>query len=109
MKHTKNINGAVSVEICSVRKRQEVDMYEATIFAAGAFGGGTITIQASPDGGTTKVNLRDISGSVVAITQDDAYNVRLGFADKLGEEIKLYATMAGGAAQDVDVTVFDNV
>lgn len=108
MKHTANITGNQSVFLCEVQKGELLDMYEATIFATGTFSAGTVTIQASPDGGTTKVNLRDITGEVVAITQDDVYNVRLGNGRKLGDYIQLYATMAGAGTPAVAISVFDN-
>jgi hypothetical protein len=107
-KHTATIDANESVEICSVSRGTDMDAYEVTVFATGAFGSGTVTIQASPDGGTTKVTLKDVGGTTVSITQDDVYNIRLGYAGKLGEEIKLYATMQGATDPDVAITAFDN-
>lgn len=108
MKNQVEIDNNESVFIGVARRGNLTDMYETTILATGEFGGGTVTIQASPDGGATKINLRDITGEVVAITAADAYNVRLGLAGKLGEELELYATMAGATAPAVTLWTFDN-
>lgn len=108
-KHTALLNANESVEICPVSRGTEMNAFETTVFVTGDFDGGTVTIQASPDGGATKVTLKDVAGTVVSITEDDVYNIRLGYAGKLGQEIILYATMAGsGGSPDVDVVAFDN-
>ena len=107
-KHSATIDADENVFLTTIGKRTGVDMYEATIAVYGTFGGGTVTLQGSPDGGTTKINLRDISGSVVSITSDDVFNVRLGYANKLGDELMLYANMSGSTTPAVTVDVFDN-
>lgn len=107
-KHTAVIDANESVEICTVSRGTDMDAYETTVFATGTFGSGTLTLQASPDGGTTKVTLKDVGGTTVSITADDVYNIRLGYAGKLGEEIKIYATMQGATNPNVVVTAFDN-
>ena len=111
-KHTQQLTDNTSVKICSVSRGTDMDAYEVTVFAVGGggnnFGSGTVTIQASPDGGTTKVTLKDVGGTTVSITTDDVYNIRLGYAGKLGEEIELYATMQGATSPTVDIVAFDN-
>jgi len=114
-KHTATLDDNESVKICSVSRGTDMDAYEVTVFATAVaatdgFDSGTVTIQASPDGGTTKVTLKDVGGTTVAITTDDVYNIRLGYAGKLGEEIELYATMtsAAGGSTNVVITAFDN-
>lgn len=112
MKHTAQITGNESVYLCTANRGAGQDTYEVTVFVTGGggnnFDSGTVTIQASPDGGTTKVTLKDTGGNTVSITTDDVYNVKVGHSGKLGEEIELYATMAGSTSPTVDVTVFDN-
>lgn len=110
-KHTALLNDNESVLITSVSRGTEMDMFETSVFVGlngDDFGGGTVTIQASPDGGTTKTTLKDVAGTVVSITENDVYNIRLGYAGKLGQEIEIYATMAGGTAPSVNVVAFDN-
>lgn len=111
-KHSVQLTDNESKLICSAGRGTEMDAYEMTVFVVGGggndFGGGTVTIQASPDNGTTKVTLKDVAGTVVSITEDDIYNIRLLYAGKLGEEIEIYATMAGATSPTVDVIACDN-
>ena len=112
-KHTATLTDNESVFLATVGKRCGIDMYEITVCVydggGNGFGGGTVTLQASPDNGTTKVTLRDIAGTIVSITQDDIYNIRLGYANKNGEELQIYATMAGATAPTVNVAAYDNM
>jgi len=113
-KHTATLSTNESAFICRVSRGTEMNAYEVTVFATddGGFGfnSGTVTIQASPNGGGKKVTLKDIGGAVVSITADDVFNIRLGYAGKLGEEIQIFATMLGAAGGDANVTIdaFDN-
>lgn len=108
MKSTTALTTNTSVQIGEAIRTVGSDIYEATIFVTGTFGGGTVVIQASPDNGTTKVTLKDTTGTVVSVTANDVYNVRLGNANKNGDSIKLYATMSGSTSPTVSVAVFDN-
>jgi hypothetical protein len=108
-KHTVSIDADESVKICSVGRACDASGYNITVFATGGFGSGTVTIQASPDSGTTKVTLKDVAGSTVSITSDDVYNIKdLGYAGINGEEIEIYATMSGSTTPTVTVAAFDN-
>lgn len=107
MKHTKNITADSSTLLCSVTKPIGLDRYFATVSVFGTFGSGTVTLQYSPDGGSTKIDVTQ-NGTAVTFTANGGRNVELGFSNKLGEEILLYATMAGSTTPDVDVIVHDN-
>lgn len=110
-KHTALLNDNESVLITTVGRGTEMDMYETSVFVgltSDDFGGGTVTIQASPDNGTTKTTLKDVAGTVVSITENDVYNIRLGYAGQLGGEIEIYATMTGGTDPSVNIIAFDN-
>lgn len=107
-KHSKSITTNESVFLCSASRGTVMDAYEVTVFATGTFDSGTITIQASPDQGSTLVTLKDTGGTTVSITADDVYNIRTGYAGKNGEEIGIYATMVGATSPDVQITAFDN-
>ena len=52
MKHTANISANESVKLCEVNRVTGLDIWEATVMVYGAggnnFGGGTVTLQASP-------------------------------------------------------------
>lgn len=112
MKHTATLDQDASVALCEVHRTVGLDIFEATVLVYGTggnnFGSGTVTLQASPDGGTTKINLRDVAGTLVNIVDNDAYNIRLGNGNSLGDSITLYATMAGATSPSVQVDVFDN-
>ncbi len=113
-KHTATLITNESVFISSVSRGTEMNSYEITVFATDGgglgFNTGTVTIQASPDAGATLVTLKDVGGVIVSITSDDVFNIRLGFAGKLGEEIKIFATMFGaaGGTANVAINAFDN-
>lgn len=112
-KHVKTLTDNESLPLCKVSRGTDMDAFEVTVFVysggGNGFNSGNVTIQASPDGGTTKVTLKDVAGSTVAISDDDVYNIRLGYAGKLGEEIELFATMqAAVGATNVEVVAFDN-
>lgn len=108
MKHTANITDNESVYLCDARRIVEKPMFKATIAVSGDFDGGTVTLQMSPDGGATKINIRDVTGTIASITANDAYNIELGLGSTNGDNIKLYATMDGSTSPDVSVAVFDN-
>ena len=110
-KHTALLDDNESILIASVSRGTEMDRYEISVFVGltgDDFGSGTVTIQASPDKGVTKTTLKDVAGTVVSITENDIYNISLGYAGKLGQEIDIYATMAGGTTPNVNIVAFDN-
>ena len=49
------------------------------IFGGGGndFGGGTVAVQVSPDGGTTYFNLLDLQGNAISATTDEMNNFEL--------------------------------
>jgi hypothetical protein len=68
------------------------------VAAFGTFGGGTLTIQASYDGGSTYFALTDANGAAGAFTADGAYNIEVGEAD-------IRFTLAGATSPNIDVVV----
>ena len=67
-----------------------------TVVAWGTFGGGTLTLQMSPDGGTTWLSL----GADVEFTADGVANVQLGAG------IPLRANLAGSTGANVRCKAF---
>lgn len=66
------------------------------------FGSGTVTVEASPDGGTTWIGLT-ITGSPLALT---AKGVR--FIERLGQGMQVRATLTGATApSNVSAMLFD--
>lgn len=77
--------------------------YVGTLFASGTFGGGTLKLQASPDGGITKFDIPDASGNTVAITAQSMRNLELGTGG-----IRLYAVLTGATAPNIKLTLADD-
>ena len=98
-----------ATQIAIARKPRDADFYLATITLAGTFGGGTMKLQMSPDGGTTKVDLEDQSGTVWSATANRTVNIQLGTGGALNDQIILYALNTGGTGISVIATVFDNL
>lgn len=79
-----------------------------TVFFGGGFGGGTITLKSSPDGGTTKIPETNLAGQAFSMTSAGSIEVDLGNADQAANQITLYAVMTGSTSPTVTATVFDN-
>jgi hypothetical protein len=77
--------------------------YLGTVFVSGNFGGGTLKLQASADGGTTKFDIPDQSGNVVSFTAQAMRNLELGTGG-----INLYAVLSGATSPSITVTVADD-
>lgn len=69
----------------------------STFAFSGDFGGGVITIEASFDGGTTFIPLKDVSGNVVEIASNEFHNIYIGHC-----RIRFNATTA---VNSVDVNI----
>jgi hypothetical protein len=71
------------------------------VFAYGTFGGGTVALEASPDGGTTWVTVQDVAGAAVSFTANGNKNV------SLGPGLKLRGNLSGGAGPySVNLRIF---
>lgn len=83
----------------------------ANSYVYGTFGGGTLTLFASPDGGTTKIALKDaISGTAISVATTAAMNtLRLGTGANNNDNIIIYATLAGSTNPALTVAIFDNL
>lgn len=103
------IDSTAATQIATARKPRDADFYYATIALQGTFGGGTVTLQMSPDEGTTKINLKDQTGSDYSTTTNDTINIQLGAAGGNSDQIRLYATNTGGTGISMIATVFDNL
>lgn len=94
--------------ICTAHKPRELTEWFATINAYGTFGSGTLSYKISTDGGTTKVAMKDISGSSYSATADDVINVSTGVANHLGKEPIIYAVLSGATNPSITIDVMDN-
>lgn len=96
------------IELLKVHKPRSLDFYYASIFVFGTFGGGTVSIQASPDNGTTFITLNNEAGTAATFTANGMMNLKTGVNDKLEGDLILYASIATATNPSLTVTVFDN-
>lgn len=91
------------VDVDTVGDAVAVDGGEHTVVVWGAnFGGGTVTIELSPDDGTTWITLQDWSLTNVDFTANEARMI-----GALGQGLKLRAVLSGSAgASDVSAKIF---
>lgn len=101
---------AATAKICDIyRRKSDAEGWIATAFTTGTFGGGTLALQYSPDGGATKYTGKDFTGNSMSSTAAAVYTTQpIGNGASLGEYISLYANLSGSTAGSVTVTVFDN-
>lgn len=110
-KHIASITSNKDVYLVTAHKPAgNRDYYMATVSIFGTFGGGSVALKMSPDKGTTKIAMKDLSGVSYAVTSDDTIDIILGAGtSSLGDEIKIYATMSGATTPSVTVIVHDNL
>lgn len=109
MKITTNITADGTYQIATANTTRSLGkMWEATIFATGTFGSGTVTFKMSPDGGTTKIDMTDWANTVRTLTANGyVLTGPLGVGDRNSEYITLYAVMSGSTNPAVAINVFD--
>ena len=95
-------------EIAKVHLKSNVTEYLATITSFGTFGGGTITIQLSPDGGTTKITQDSSPGTPYSATANSTINFRSGGGSDNTSSPILYATLSGATNPSLTIAVDDN-
>lgn len=100
---------AANTRICTVNRPSSAEEYFATVLISGTFGSGTVTMFISPDGGTTKVALKDIGNTAISATAAAMFNIRLGNGATNSDAPILYATLAGSTNPTITVAVFDNL
>lgn len=111
-KYTLTFNAnAADQKVMTVKIPGTATEWFANSYVYGTFGGGTVTLFASPDGGTTKIALKDaISGTAISVATTAAMNtIRLGSGSKLDDNIGIYATLSGATNPSLTVAIFDNL
>lgn len=107
-KYTATVTSNTDVYICDVNKKRDFYEWFGTFLAYGTWGSGTITYKISPDGGTTKIALKDASGTSITSTADDNFTINLAGGSTNTDAPKLYVTMAGATNPSVTVVLYDN-
>lgn len=102
-----------SIYLCDIRVPSGRDTWFANVaLGTGAgtdFGGGTVLLQGSINGGTTKFTLtQDGTATAASFTAAGACNLRCGYPAKPGIPFKLYATIATATSPVVAIAVLDN-
>lgn len=106
-----NFNADATKQIAFVNKPSNgATAYQASIAISGTFGGGSVTLKASLDGGTTIVSLTgDAYGTIPTYSSACIVNVSFGNGNKNNATPLLYATLAGSTSPNLNITVCDNV
>ncbi len=108
-KYTATITADGDYFICNITKSRHLNEYRYAANVYGiSFGGGTVTLKISTDGGTTKVAMMDASGSPITSTTNDNYTGNWGNGSTNSDAPKLYATMSGSTNPSVTYDFFDN-
>jgi hypothetical protein len=111
-KYTATITADGDYFLCDVNKKRDLVnfFYTGIVYGTGGnnFGSGTVTLKISPNGGTTKLALKDASGSDITSTADDNYTGQLAGGNTNSDAPKLYASMSGSTAPSVTYVLYDN-
>lgn len=94
--------------LSTVHRPRHSDIYFGTVIISLASGSGTAKLQVSADGGTTKVDMKDVSGNAISTTGSAMFNFKLGNGAKSDDAPIIYATLTGGTSANFTVTLFDN-
>lgn len=102
-----------SVYICDIdRRRGDTNNWEGTAFLDGTFAGGTVTLQFSPDEGTTKITGKDWTGNALSATSASMFVFQpMGNGNVNGDRIQVYASITGATGSGspgVTAIIFDN-
>lgn len=96
--------------LVNINKANRVNTsYQAIVMLTLVSGAGTYTLAVSPDGGTTKIPLKDKNGNAISLTATGYANVEIcGFSNNNNKPLQLYAVLASGTAAVGNINVFDN-
>jgi hypothetical protein len=103
--YTATFAADASTLLCNVKKSNAP--YEASVSISGGFGGGTVAIQVSYNGGVTKTTVAAADGQTAVST-----NAARSFYFKLGQSstntpVQLYATVTGSTTPTLTVNLAD--
>ncbi len=90
------------------RKTRNLVDWRATLYAFGTFGGGAINWQWSPDGGTTKLPMNDLSGNPIVSLVNDSFNSQLCSGSHNNDQVLIYAALVSSSNPNLTVGYFDN-
>jgi len=109
-KYTATLAADGSTAVCQIdRRRADTNNWQATAFVRGTFGSGTVVLQFSPDGGTTKITGKDWTGTALSATAASMFVLQpMGNGSHNDHFITVYATISGSTNPAITVELFDN-
>lgn len=108
-KYTSTIVADGSTLLCTIDRNRNLPSFMATVCAYGTFGSGTLILQISPDGGTTKLTIKDNNSVAISLTASGTANIELLTGSKNTDGLQLYATLTGSTNPSITVATFSNV
>ena len=99
-----------SALLVNINKANRVNQtYQACVMLTLVSGTGTYTLAVSPDGGTTKIPLKDKNGTAISLTASGYANIEIaGYSNNNKVPLQVYAVLASGTAAVGNINVFDN-
>lgn len=94
--------------VTTIHRRPDALYYMATITAYGTWGGGSLAWNLSPDGGTTLIPIKDLTGTAMVSTANDMFNVEFGAPHRNTETLKVYAVLTGSSSPSITIDLYDN-
>ena len=109
-RHTATLSAQnTQVLVCKVHKPRKLDTYFVSILASGTFGSGTVTLNASVDGGSTLIPLKDALGNAATLTAAGNVNLSLGTPNAVDDVLGIYASIATATNPSISINAFDNI
>ena len=106
--YTSTLSADGTVELGTIKRNQENRSSELMFFGYGTWGGGTVTLYWSPDGGTTKIALTDLTNAAVTSTANFGLRSSFVTGSKNNNKIKVYATLTGSTNPSLSLGFYDN-
>lgn len=107
--NTITFSADANTALATIVRRHDTQSYAGSIFVKGSFGGGTWTLQVSPDNGTTKYTVKDVLGNNITGTGEAYFNYVLsGDSSGINNNMTLYVNLAGSASPSITVLNYDN-
>lgn len=108
MKISVTVAANTTVQLGTVDRRRDHYIWQATMFAYGTWGSGSLAWQWSPDGGTTKLAINDASRSAITSVANDSFQAQGGTGSHNSDKVTIYATLTGATNPSLTVGFFDN-
>lgn len=105
---TVNVTADGSTLLTVIKRQATSELSKLTVYATGTWGGGTLKLQWSPDGGVTKFDLKDKVYSVPTLSAN-GYIPGIEFTKpNMTSTVYLYAVLSGSTTPNLTIGVIDN-